>query len=164
MSSCHESLVAIATLVGSNGATQFASVLAAQMHCERAPLFALTSPIAKWTLAVGRHGNRDIAVYFSTSRIILCNHHFFASGAIFRTDIHLTRCNTTSRMSCGHTWNKLLNKFLKLFKFLNGYLSLVMSFNFNFVFAFLTIPDIDFGYKYRNQNVTHISLCNRFLG
>ena len=164
MGSSSETLVAIATLVGGNCATQLGTVFAAQMHCERAPLFALTSPIAKWTLAVGRHGNSDIAVYFSTSRIILCNHHFFARGAIFRTDLHLTCGHTTSRMSCGHTWNKLLNKFLKLFKFLNGYLSVFLSFSFNFVFAFLTIPDIDFGYKYRNKNVTGISLCNRFLG
>ena len=135
MSSRHESLVAIATFVGGNGATQFGRVLAAQMHCERAPLFALTSPIAKWTLAIGRHGNSDIAVYFSTSRIILCNHHFFASGAIFRTDLHLTVCHTTSRMSCRHTWNKFLNT-LKLYKFLNGYLSLFLSFYFNFLSIF----------------------------
>ena len=67
MSSCHESLVAIATLVGSNGATQFGRVLAAQMHCERAPFFALTSPIAKWTIAVSRHRDSNVAVEFATS-------------------------------------------------------------------------------------------------
>ena len=99
MGSSSETLVAIATLVGGNCATQFGTVFAAQMHCERAPLFALTSPIAKWTLAIGRHGNSDIAVYFSTSRVILCNHHFFAIGAIFRTDLHLTRGYATSRMT-----------------------------------------------------------------
>ena len=139
MSSCHESLVAIATLVGSNGATQFGRVLAAQMHCERAPLFALTSPIAKWTLAVGRHGNSDIAVELPAPWIVLCNHHFFVCGAIFRTDLHMTVCHTTSRMSCGHTWNKLLNKFLKLFKFLNGYLSVFLSVSFNFLSTFFPL-------------------------
>jgi len=164
VSSSSESLVAIATLVGGNCATQLGTVLAAQMHCERAPLFALTSPIAKWTLAVGRHGNSDIAVELPAPWIVLCNHHFFECGSIARTDLHLTGSYATSRMSCGHTWNKLLNKFLKLFKFLNGYLSVFLSFNFNFVFVFRTIPYVDFGHKYRNQNVTHISLCNRFLG
>ena len=148
MSSCHESLVAIATFVGGNGATQFGRVLAAQMHCERAPLFALTSPIAKWTLAVGRHGNSDIAVELPAPWIVLCNHHFFAICAIFRTDLHLTVCHTTSRMSCGHTWNKLwnklLNKFLKLFKFLNGYLSVFLSVSFNFLSTFFPILSISY--------------------
>jgi len=134
VSSRHESLVAIATLVGGNCATQFASMLAAQMHCERAPLFALTSPIAKWTLAVGRHGNSDIAVELPAPWIVLCNHHFFECGSIARTDLH-----PTSRMSCGHTWNKLLNKFLKLFKFLNCYLSVFLSFSFNFLSTFFPL-------------------------
>ena len=147
MGSSSETFVAIATLVGGNCATQLGTVFAAQMHCERAPLFALTSPIAKWTLAVGRHGNSDIAVELPAPWIVLCNHHFFECGSIDRTDLH-----PTSRMSCGHTWNK----FLKLFKFLNCYLSVFLSFSFNFLSTFDRFIRI--------KIVTDISLCNRFLG
>lgn len=153
MGSSRETLVAIATLVGGDCATQFGTVFAAQMHCERAPLFALTSPIAKWTLAVGRHGNSDVAVELPAPWIVLCNHHFFVGGAIFRTDLHPTVCHTTSRMSCGHTWNKLWNKlwsklwnkFLKLFKFLNCYLSVFLSFSFNFLSTFF--PRLSVSYE-----------------
>ena len=139
MSSRHESLVAIATLVGGNCATQLGAVFAAQMHCESAPLFALTSPIAKWTLAVRGHRHGNVAVELPAPWIVLCNHHFFASASIGRTDLHLTCGHMTSRMSCGHTWNKLLNKFLKLFKFLNCYLSVFLSFSFNFLSTFFPL-------------------------
>lgn len=139
MGSSSETLVAIATLVGGNCATQLGTVFAAQMHCERAPLFALTSPIAKWTLAVRGHRHSNVAVELPAPWIVLYNHHFFECGTIFRTDLHLTCGHTTSRISCGHTWNKLLNKFLKLFKFLNGYLSVFLSFSFNFLSIFFPI-------------------------